>query len=257
MTDLPPLVVTTSLKATAETQIRARERAQHWEIPFVARDNLGIAAILPEGGAALVFSNAEMHIATSHGRLKHHLGTAFIRLKSLDRGDGDPLVRAGDLRPGDHVLDTTFGLGRDAAVAARAVGATGRITALESSTALFHLADEALAQESLLDASAPITLHHQDARTFLENQADSSADVVLVDPMFTTPKASDAGFEILRAVADTTPLDREWIRAARRAARRCVVVKVGEAQPWFDAESLVRVHSHSSATWYRASADGE
>ncbi len=253
----PPLVVTTSLKATAETQERARQRAHLWGIPFVDRSKAGIDTIVPAGGAAFVFSNAELHIATPTGRLKYHLGTAFIRLKSLDRGDGDPLVRAGGLRPGDHVVDTTFGLGRDAAVAARAVGPTGQITAVESSVALFHLANEAIAQQPLSESSAPISLRHQDAIDFLAAQPDRSADVVLVDPMFTTPKTSDAGFAILRTVADTTPLDRDWIRAARRVARRWVVLKTGQSQPWFDAESLERVHSHSNATWYRAAAHAE
>jgi len=250
-----PLIVTTSLKATDATEQRCRVNAARWGLTYAERNNQGLAAILPPGGAALVHSNTDVHIATLDGRLYHHLGTAFIRLKSLERGDGDPLVRAGDLVAGDHILDTTFGLGRDSTVAARAIGPTGHITAVESSTALFHLANETLKEGNPDEHSAPVQLVHDDALAVLLRQPASSTDVVLIDPMFTTPKNSDAGFELLRAVADTTPLSQQWVRQARRVARRVVVVKFGGAPPaWFDEEQLTRVHSHSNATWYRAAS---
>ena len=248
----PRLVVTTSLKASADRERHAITKAGEWGLPFVSRNKRGIGALIDGGGAALVFSNTDMHIATAETQLRFHLGTAFIRLKSLSRGEGDPLVRAGELAPGDHVVDTTFGLGRDATVAAHAIGATGRITAVESSKALFHLANEAMASAEPPSAAAPIALQRNGALEFLTEQPDSSADVVLVDPMFTTPKNSDAGFTILRELADTTPLSQEWIQQARRITRRWVVVKTGASLPWFGEESLDHLPGHSNAQWFRA-----
>lgn len=253
MTQPSPLVVTASLKATEATLQTAQAKARAWGIPFVDRNRSGLERVLIHHDAALVFSNMGIHLATADGRLHHHLGTAYIRLKSLERGDSDPLVRAGELTPGDHLIDTTFGLGRDSAVAARALGPAGQITAIESSAALFHLANEALIGADPDPLAAPITLVHADARSYLAACETNSVDVVLVDPMFTAPKTSDAGFAILRSVADNTPLDQRWISEARRVARRWVILKAGSAMPWFDDEELTRVHSHSNATWYRTS----
>ena len=253
VTSLADLVVTTSRKARPETQETAEHFAEARSLPFVVRNDVPIEQILSSATAALVFTNGDVHVATREGRLSFHLGTAYIRLKSLQRGDGDPLVRAGQLLVGDHVLDTTFGLGRDAIVAARAVGPSGRVEAIESSPALFHLAD--LSLPSHRDPhSAEIQLAHGDARKILAAMDSASVDIVLVDPMFATPKTSDAGFALLRDLADYAALDQPWIRHARRVARRAVVLKSGEAAPWFADEQLERVHSHSNATWYRAPA---
>lgn len=208
-------------------------------------------------------TNSELRLATHAGSLTSHLGTAFIRIKSLGRGESDPLVRAGDIQPGDRVVDTTFGLGRDAIVASCAVGRTGAVTALESSRGLFHLGHFGLT-EGLLSTSqvalvaevapSPIELVLHDAQAWLRAAATDSADVVLVDPMFDEPKTSDAGFELLRSVADPTALDALWIAEARRVARRWVVVKTGAEAPWFGDAGLERVHSHSNASWWRTPA---
>ena len=150
------LVVTTSHKARQETRRDAEEFAQRWRLDFVDRNDQPLDALLATFDAALIVTNNDKQIATADGILKSHLGTAFIRLKSLSRDDGDPLIRAGDLQAGDEVIDTTFGLGRDGIVAACAVGPTGSVTGLESSPPLFHLANHGLSNgpfshESLLE----------------------------------------------------------------------------------------------------------
>ena len=254
------LVVTTSHKARQETRRDAEEFAQRWRLDFVDRNDQPLDALLATFDAALIVTNNDKQIATADGILKSHLGTAFIRLKSLSRDDGDPLIRAGDLQAGDEVIDTTFGLGRDGIVAACAVGPTGSVTGLESSPPLFHLANHGLSNgpfshESLLEefglAAAPTVVEHADAREWLGQADDRSADVVFVDPMFSTPKTSDAGFGLLRSVADLSPLDKSWVDQAKRVARRWVVVKCGPSQPWFSEVGLEPVQSHSNANWWR------
>ncbi len=159
------------------------------------------------------------------------------------------------------MIDTTFGLGRDAVIAASAVAPGGSVTALESSAGLFHLGWFGLTEGALSltelartagRAPSPIELIWADARTWLAEAESGSADVVLVDPMFEEPKASDTGFELLRSVADADQLDPSWISEARRIARRWVVVKSGPERPWFAEAGLEPVHSHSNANWWRA-----
>ena len=254
--------MTTSHKARADTIERADRFASHWGLELVPRDDRPIEDLLGSSTSAIVMANGgKMHLATVHGALSAHLGTAYIRLKSLGRGESDPLVRAGEIQPGDHILDTTFGLGRDAVVAACASGETGQVTAIESSSSLFHLgqhglADGPLSAQVLLETSgltsAPIQLLHGDATSYLASAEADSVDVVLIDPMFEAAKTSDSGFELLRAVANPMALTEQWVEEARRVARRWVVVKTGASQDWFSSAGLTRVHSHSNANWWRA-----
>ena len=258
----PTLLVTTSHKARAETVTRAMAFAVEHGYEFASRGDDSVDTLLTTADAALVMTNdGGMSLATDHGVLKAHLGTAFIRLKSMSRGEGDPLVRAGEIQPGDHVVDTTFGLGRDAIVAACAVGASGAVTALESSNALFHLGRYGTEVGPLSPSEvsnigerltpAQIDVVNEPAIPWLKAAESASVDVILVDPMFGEPKTADPGFELLRSVADDSPLTQDWIEQACQVARRWVVVKTGQAPDWLESMGAERVHSHSNATWWR------
>lgn len=244
------LLLTTSHKASVETVKRARDYATRWGLPFQERTGRAVSEL---EAIALVVTNESEYLATESGPLWFHLGTAFIRLQSLRRGDGDALITAG-LRAGDHVLDTTFGLGRDARVAAAIVGPTGSVTALEASEGLFHLAHMGLQHTAQQSNAGPLSLHHGNSLEFLHAAEPASVDAILIDPMFDKPGTSDPGFAVMRALADPMPLTPEWVHQARRVARRLVVVKAGRSQPWFGDEGLEWVPGNSKAGWYRASA---
>lgn len=251
------LVVTTSRKARGPVVAVAESSAHEWGLDFIERGERPISDIVGPSVVAFIFSNADMHIATMDGPLRFHLGTAHIRMQSLSRGEADPMIRAGEIGLGDQILDTTFGLGRDARVAAMAVGSAGTVDAMESGHALFRLAQIGLDAEVLDDAHATISLRHGNSIDFLGSCDDGAYDVVLIDPMFETPKASDSGFARLRHVADHHPLSRAWVREARRVARRWVVLKAGRSEDWFADEGLAWVQSNSNASWYRAAGAPE
>lgn len=247
--------MTTSHKARAQVIAVAKSRAHDWGLDFIERGGRPISDIVGRSVVALTFSNNDMHIATIDGPLRFHLGTAYIRMQSLSRGEADPMIRAGEIGLGDQILDTTFGLGRDTRVAAQAVGSAGTVDAMESSIALFRLAQVGLEAEVLDEAHAQISLRHGNSIDFLGSCADGSYDVVLIDPMFEDPKNSDSGFARLRHVADHQPLSRVWVHEACRVARRWVVIKAARSEDWFADEGLTWVPSNSNASWYRAVGD--
>ena len=250
-----PLAVTTSLKASPDIQELAIMRAVEWELPFYDRRKDPMSRIYDRADAVLLFAAEGVYISTAGGQLRTNLSTAAIRLRHIAAGESDPLIRAGDLRNGDVIVDCTYGLGRDAVVAAHIIGPTGSLTALEASPALFHMADENAPLAEFDGAieleAATITLVHADARDWLATQPAQSADVVLIDPMFESPKTSDASFALLRTVANDSVLDQEWVERAQRVARRWVVVKSGSSLPWFDEVGLEPIHSHGNARWFR------
>jgi len=218
-----------------------------------------MARIYRDADTLLLFAEQGVYIASRDGQLRPHLSTAAIRLRHIAAGEGDPLTRAADLRLGDDVIDCTYGLGRDAAVAAHIVGPRGSVVGIEASPPLFRMADEnkPLAEfDGAIDGEpAPIALVNADARAWLAAAEPKSADIVLIDPMFENPKTSDASFALLRTLADDTELDAAWVRAAQRVARRWVIVKSGSWFPWFDEIGLDAVHSHGNARWFRVAGE--
>lgn len=201
----------------------------------------------------MVVTGRGVAVATPCGVLHAHLSTAEIRLRSLRSGGSDPLVRAAGIRRGDTIIDCTFGLGRDAAVASFAVGDKGRVIGIESSRPLALLGQ---AEPLPVAEAAPVVVHHADAVAWLTAAEPDSADVVVIDPMFERPVTSDATFTLLRALADPTPISADWVEAARRVARRVVVVKSSSHLPWFDDAGLKALPGHGEARWFTATPPG-
>ncbi|MBT3941695.1 MAG: class I SAM-dependent methyltransferase [Chloroflexi bacterium] len=256
MRDDPRLIVTTSRYASNATRALAKQKAEDWGFRYVGRSDVSFARVLEhaEGDAvaAFVFGDDGLVLSTGQTQLRHGIGTAAIRLLSIGKGTGDPLIRAGELRTGDRVFDATLGLGRDALVAARAVGPGGEVIGVESNHALFVLTREGLASYDAGAESATIQLLHDDSRRLLSSAAAGSYDVVVVDPMFSKPAKSDGNFEALRDFADSTNLDPAWVRHARRVAKRWVLVKAAYGAPWFGDEGLQRVPGMGASRWWRA-----
>jgi 16S rRNA (guanine1516-N2)-methyltransferase len=222
------LAVTTSGKASAELIARARQAAQKWGLPFIERKRkapLG-AVFGPEAHALLVFGAEGLALRDREGALRFTPGMARLRVKRLDAGiQEDLLVRIAGFQAGETVVDCTLGLGADALVAARAVGATGRVVGLEKSLALYALVSDGLEQYDAGCRSCRIEPLHRDADSYLLSQPDGSFDHVLFDPMFERPRRSAPSFEMLRRFADHSPLTLSTLRQAARVARRSVVVK--------------------------------
>lgn len=177
--------------------------AARWQLPQVERAHLPVLALTGEGWS----------LRDEGGCLRFSTGMAGKRLHQLEN---DLLVKLGELRPGDAVLDCTLGLGADAAVAAHVVGESGRVVALEKSRAL-----ACLAQTGLDD----VDVRWADHVEFLRAAKPKSFDVVLFDPMFGRAQKASPAFELLRRHADPSPLLPETLELARAVARRWVVVK--------------------------------
>jgi hypothetical protein len=211
--------VTVSTNGRAREVERARSLASRVGLPFEQN---------PTNSRRIVVERAGVRLETEGGVVRSHPGMGLVRLRRLMREtEPDPLLQIAAIRPGDHVVDATFGFGQDALVFAWAVGQAGRVTALEASPLLAGLAMEGMHRwpEPGGEVTQRIELHCAEARRWLSAAPDGSADVVYLDPMFRKPKASAPDFAVLRIVAETSPLDGALIAEARRVARRLVVVK--------------------------------
>ncbi len=218
-----PLAVTVSSSSSSAHRVRAKELAKLWGLPYSERAR---NAPLPEDAEALLVLGGDgWTLRHAEGVLRFTPGMAQLRIKRIDQGfEEDMLIRVGELRAGDHVLDCTMGLGSDALVCARVVGPNGRVVALEKSIALHALATDAL-RRPWGEGFAQIEVRHADSAQVLPTLPPKSFDIVLFDPMFGRPNKSSQAFDMLRHFADPSELTAQMLSDARKVARRWVVVK--------------------------------
>lgn len=264
---LPPspsrqaLVVTTSDRVDVALAQRARSAAEEVGVPYVERHHkLPLKKLLTDMADALVvFESTAVSLVDAEGTLRFSPGLAHLRVKQLDAGvEEDMLLRIAGLREGEHVLDCTLGLGADAQVAARLVGPTGRVTALEKRPALYLLVRHGLSGLPRHPASCAVEVVHADAAVHLRTVPDGAFDVVLFDPMFERERKSSAAFEALRRHADPAPLTRQMVEEARRVARRAVLIKGSRYSSDFKKLGLTPEPARPNATvlWARLPGRG-
>src|SRR5712692_1648390 len=217
-------LVTTAPSGSFE---EARELAERFGLEAQRCADRVIPELVEAAGGApvLVLSKARADLVHRGRAFRASVGMGFLRLVRARQGETDPLVRAAGLRAGDEVLDATLGLAGDALIAAHATGA--RVIALEASPVLAAFVTAGLRRLLVPGrvAASRIEVRCADHRAALREMPDRSVDVVLFDPMFRSAGESGALFDLVRSLADHTPLAPETLREARRVARKGVLVK--------------------------------
>lgn len=184
-------------------------------------------------------------------RLFFHPNMAILRFVNIMRGDGDRFLKAVELDKGDSFLDATMGLGVDILIASWAVGAEGKVLALESSPLIFSLVTEGLesmknkvfpestqsvkkqAWNELSKASSYIKTIHVDHLDYLKSLPDSSIDVIYFDPMFRLTCTKSSAMKPIKTWSNPNPIKQETIEQALRVAKRRIVLKERKNSPEF------------------------
>ncbi|MGC0250829.1 class I SAM-dependent RNA methyltransferase [Pseudactinotalea sp. Z1748] len=109
------------------------------------------------------------------------------------------VLRAAELRPGQRVLELYSGSGLFSAPLAAAVGAQGRVDAVEGAAGAVR---DARRNAHGLDQ---IHLHDADVRRFVTGQAQAGGDDGRADVVVLDPPRSGAGEEVMRALVATGP----------------------------------------------------
>jgi 16S rRNA (guanine1516-N2)-methyltransferase len=237
-------LVSAGLKKAKRENAVAWAKTWNLEVAFGNQRPLGDELVLYR-------SEREWSLLGREHTLQASLGMAALRLKRFEKGErNDWLIKLLEVGEGDTVIDGTFGLGCDAYVASRLVGPSGRVLAFEASKPLAYLGQAAL---ELLERprSGPIELYCSEASLGMQALEPRSVDAVMLDVMFHLPHASSQAFDGLRRYADQAPLSKELLEAARRVARKNVLVKLGRFGLEADALGLRRVYTgrYSKAAW--------
>ena len=223
-------VVTTGRRATPDDIRRAERLAAAYGLPYVPRGAASIDRLAAESGAVLVVGGDGVVLYMRGHTFRYHPGMGVSRIRMLRQGRQDWMVEAMGLRPGDHLLDATLGIGSDLLVGSFVVGEGGRAVGLESEPLLALVVREGMASyvhpvHAVTEALRRIEVVAMPYQRYLEACPPGSFDVVYFDPLFDEPVPESRHMEPLRALANPEPLSRASLEAARRAARRRVVVK--------------------------------
>ena len=225
-------LITTARKPKLDSEILAAEFAQKLNLKFVPRADFSLASLKKNYGVEniLLVRNNLPVIITNDGELFFHPNTAHLRIKNLRQGEGDRLIEAAKIKSGDKILDCTLGLGSDAIVESFAVGAAGKVTALEINPVLAEVVRYGMKNFSddtppVIEAMRRVEVVTADYFDYLKNCAENSFDVVYFDPMFRHAINKSSGINPIRPLADNRPLEIDSVREACRVARRCVVMK--------------------------------
>ncbi|MBM7563388.1 class I SAM-dependent methyltransferase [Paenibacillus sacheonensis] len=227
------MIVTTAQKPTPEQTAYAQAIAAELEGRFVPRkqDSLQLLGRKYEDPVLLVADDRGLrYYEDSKEPLYFHPSMAYVRVKRMRKGERDPLIALTGCLPGDSVIDCTAGLGSDSIVFSYGVGASGKVTALESERVLYTVVREGLrsyrtGHEDVNDALRRIGMRCIDHLSYLKQQADKSADIVYFDPMFRHPLHDSSALAPLRGLANGAALSEESVKQALRVARKCVVLK--------------------------------
>ncbi|MCL6457463.1 MAG: class I SAM-dependent methyltransferase, partial [Gorillibacterium sp.] len=204
------MLVTTSHDAKYDTIVEARKLAERAGARWVDRGRFSIAELhkrYGEQGIMILTLEKLVYYPLAGEPIYFHPSTGYLRIKRMLQGESDPLIVLSGVRPGDTVLDCTAGLASDSIVFSHAVGATGRVTALESELISVLLLTEGLLSyhakiQALNDAMRRIEVIHTDHLTYLRGLPGKSYDIVYFDPMFRIPVAASSSIAPYRGIAN-------------------------------------------------------
>lgn len=184
-----------------------------------------------------------------------HPNSAAFRLKRVAKGEADPFLEAMQLQQGDSVLDCTLGLAADAMLAAFTVGEQGRVVGLEANPNVAFIVAQGMqnydtTELPLTKCMRRIEVVQAEAVGYLKSLPDNAFDVVYMDPMFEEVIEEANNFEALRLAGTHVALTEEWVREARRVAKKRVVLKAHFRSEWFEKYSFKQLARITSKFHY-------
>lgn len=249
-------IITTTHSAPEPVISYAKSRAAVLGLPFLSR--FGNMDDMKSAGAEafLIYGKRGVSFRVQDNEYFYHTGTAAVRILELSRGGRDRLCAL--LPEGTKsVLDCTYGEGKDSLVFSYFLGNTGRVTALEKSTALYEIGRDAIENyqdknSAVTEAIRRIRLLHEDMKDFLEKAETGAFDVVYIDTMFRAPVNREiVNIEAFRAAASPDMVTGEIYKEAFRVASRAVIVKERPFSQVFKQFSFSFIDSkHGQTTAY-------
>lgn len=224
--------VTTTKEPSNNQLIKVGEIQEKLGLLYIERKNNSILQMLTKNNCThfLVVKKDKLVITDGKDELFWHPNMSFLKIKALQNGDIDPIIKAMDLQLGDSVLDCTLGFAADALVVSAFIGESGKIVGTEANKYISYLTQDGLqnyaeATEDMKSIMKKIEVINANYNDYLKSLGDNSFDVVYFDPMFKTPNMKSAFMNSLRPFAEHSYITDAILAEALRVARKRVVAK--------------------------------
>ena len=224
--------VTTTKNPRDNQLIKIKEIQEKLGLSYVERKNYSIADLIEKYKCDYLFvvKRDKLVLADINTELFWHPNMAFLKIKAIQKGESDPIIRAMDLQKGDSVLDCTLGFAADSLVVSSYLGDEGTIVGTEVNKYIAYLTAEGLYNYNtdgleIKSAMQRIKVINADYNNYLKSLEDNSFDIVYFDPMFKVPNKKSEFMNSLRPFAEHSYLSLESVNEALRVARKRVVAK--------------------------------
>ena len=252
------MLITTPHSAPSHLIERAISLAKETGAMYVEREQAAIPMLMQKYGQLRVVVVLEKGVRL-YGQnvptVDFHPSLGLVRMKRLQKGCIDPMLKACDFHVGDTVIDCTAGLGADALVFSFAAGCRGRVIACESSWPLYVLLLEGMRRyetsvKQINAAFRRIEVKHEDHLNMLSLMDSRSSDVVYFDPMFRKPLIQSSAIRQAEHLVNASHITEESIAQARRVARKRIVMKEQRQSPEFARLGFQVIEGGRSAIAY-------
>ena len=224
--------VTTSKKPTDNQLLKVKDIVLRLNLKYIDRKNNSVSQMLEEENCThfIVVKKDKLVLTDGKTELFWHPNMSILKIKAMQNGEIDPIIKAMDLRGGDTVLDCTLGFAADSLVVSSYVGESGKVIGTEANRYIAYLTEDGLNNYNIDDkdiiaAMKRIEVINANYNDYLKTLDDNSFDVVYFDPMFKAPNEKSAFMNSLRPFAEHSYLTKEAVNEALRVARKRVVAK--------------------------------
>lgn len=228
-------IATTGGRPDALSLEKARFVGEKLNVQVVPRNKKSVKKLAEQYEANVIVAGKSRYEYFSYGTEEpffFHPSSAAFRIKRVAKGEFDTFIAMADLKKGDSLLDCTLGLGTDSMIAAEIVGDSGRVVGCEANENVAFIVEQGLKSYDyvaeklqLLSNMRKIEVMNENAVEYLKKQKNDSFDVVYLDPMFEETIEESANFRPLRQAGVHDSVSEEWIKEAKRVAKRRVVLK--------------------------------
>lgn len=224
--------VTTTKKPTDSQLLKVKDIQEKLQLIYAKRENNSISQLLDKENCTYLFVVKKDKLVLTDGKteLFWHPNMSILKIKAMQNGEIDPIIKAMDLQSGDTVLDCTLGFATDSLVVSSYVGEEGKVIGTEANRYIAYLTNDGLRGYQVDDveidsAMERIEVINANYNDFLKSLNDNSFDVVYFDPMFKAPNEKSAFMNSLRPFAEHSYLTEEALTEALRVAKKRVVAK--------------------------------
>lgn len=226
--------ITTPQRDSLALREQAKKIANLLQIPFIERNNRSMQRLWDDTGMTncLVIGKEGPSIVSKNA-INHsfHLSMAELRIRSLERGETDHLIKAlgEELLHTDKkvILDCTCGLGADSIVLGYGGGSFSKHIALEGQPLLAYVTNWGMrhfihSNEKVTNVLRNIQVVNTNYVEYLQRSTEIF-DVIYFDPMFSEPVFESPQFLGIRHLVLESSLQEEVLELAKNMALRVIV----------------------------------